>query len=37
MSGLCAGFGIVVRYLNQPDVESLARWILNPDLEYHRA
>jgi hypothetical protein len=36
MSGLCAGFGIVVRYLNQPEIEALARWILNPDLEYQR-
>jgi hypothetical protein len=36
MSGLCAGFGIIVRYLNQSEIEALACWILNPDLEYHR-
>jgi hypothetical protein len=36
MNGLCAGFGILVRYLNQSEIEALARWILNPDLEYHR-
>ncbi len=36
MSGLSAGFGIMVRYLQQPEIEALARWMLNPDLEYHR-
>ena len=34
LSGLCGSFGIRVRYLNQTDIESLTRWILNPDLEY---
>jgi hypothetical protein len=35
LSGLCGSFGIRVRYLNQTDIESLTRWILNPDLEYN--
>lgn len=34
LSGLCAGFGLKVRYLDQTDIESLTRWILNPNLEY---
>lgn len=37
LSGLCGSFGIRVRYLDQPDIESLTRWVLNPDLEYRSA
>lgn len=35
LSGVCGSFGIRVRYLSQVDIESLTRWILNPNLEYH--
>jgi hypothetical protein len=34
LSGLCAGFGLRVRYLDQSAVEGLTRWVLNPDLDY---
>lgn len=34
LSGLCAGFGLRVRYLDQTAVQELTRWILNPTLEY---
>ena len=34
LSGHCNSFAIRVRYLNQADIESLAHWILNPDLTY---
>ncbi len=34
LSGLCAGFGLRIRYLDQPAVEGLTRWVLNPNLEY---
>lgn len=34
LSGLCAGFGLKVRYLDQSAVEGLTRWVLNPSLEY---
>ena len=37
LSGLCAGFGLRVRYLDQAAVEGLTRWVLNPNLEYHHA
>jgi len=37
LSGLCAGFGLKVRYLDQFAVEGLTRWILNPSLEYRPA
>jgi hypothetical protein len=33
LSGLCAGFGIKVMELDQPAIESLTRWVLNPNLE----
>lgn len=36
LKGLCAGFGLKVRYLDQSAIEGLTRWILNPNLEYHR-
>jgi hypothetical protein len=34
LGGLCAGFGLKVRYLDQAAIERLPRWVLNPDLEY---
>jgi hypothetical protein len=34
LAGLCAGFGLRVRFLAQTEVEELARWVLNPSLEY---
>jgi hypothetical protein len=34
LSGVCAGFGLKVRYLDQSAVEGLTRWVLNPDLNY---
>ena len=37
LSGVCGSFGIRIRYLSQLDIESLTRWILNPNLEYHQA
>lgn len=33
LTGLCAGFGLRVRYLDQPEIETLTRWVLNPNLE----
>ena len=35
LAGLCAGFGLKVRYLDQYAVEGLTRWVLNPNLEYN--
>ena len=35
LSGLCAGFGLRIRYLDQTAIEALTRWVLNPNLEYH--
>ena len=35
LTGLCAGFGLKVRYLDQSAIEGLTRWVLNPNLEYH--
>ena len=34
LSGLCASFGLRVRYLDQHAIEGLTRWVLNPCLEY---
>jgi hypothetical protein len=34
VSGLCAGFGLRIRYLDQNTIERLTRWVLNPNLEY---
>ena len=34
VSGLCSGFGLRVHYLDQADIDSLIRWVLNPNLEY---
>lgn len=34
LSGLCAGFGLQIRYLDRPAIEELTRWVLNPNLEY---
>ena len=36
LSGLCAGFGIQVHYLDQLRIEELTRWVLNPSLDYHQ-
>jgi hypothetical protein len=32
LSGLCAGFGLRVGYLDQAAIEELTRWLLNPNL-----
>ena len=32
LSGLCAGFGLRMRYLDQVDLSALTQWILNPNL-----
>jgi hypothetical protein len=37
LQGLCIGFGLRICYLDQAAIETLARWILNPSLEYHQA
>lgn len=34
LSGLCAGFGLRIRYLDRAAIEGLTRWVLNPNLEY---
>jgi len=34
LTGLCAGFGLRVLYLDQVAIEGLTRWVLNPNLEY---
>lgn len=34
LSRLCAGFGLRVVYLDQKGIEELARWMLNPSLDY---
>ena len=34
LNGLCAGFGLKICYLDQPAIEGLTRWVLNPNLEY---
>ncbi|MBX3038588.1 MAG: hypothetical protein KF758_16880 [Anaerolineales bacterium] len=34
MSGLCAGFGLRVHYLDQAAVEGLTQWVFNPNLSY---
>ena len=34
LSGLCAGFGLRVQYLDQNAIEELTRWMLNPTLDY---
>jgi hypothetical protein len=34
LTGLCAGFGIRINYLEQIGIEELTRWVLNPNLEY---
>ena len=33
LTGLCAGFGLRLHYLDRAEVEELARWVLNPNLE----
>lgn len=37
LNGLCASFGLRVRYLDQNAIEELTRWMLNPILEYHQS
>lgn len=37
LSGLCAGFGLRLHYLDQAAIQELTRWILNPSLEYTQA
>lgn len=34
LTGLCAGFGLRVNYLEQGEIETLTRWVLNPNLTY---
>lgn len=34
LSGLSAGFGLRVHYLEKDEILTLTRWILNPKLEY---
>lgn len=34
LTGLCAGFGLRIRYLDQSAIQELTRWVLNPSLEY---
>jgi hypothetical protein len=34
LSGLCAGFGLRIHYLDQTAIGELTRWVLNPNLEY---
>jgi len=34
LNGLCAGFGLKLRYLDQVEIDGLTRWMLNPSLEY---
>ena len=34
LTGLCAGFSLRVRHLDQAEIEVLTRWVLNPNLEY---
>ena len=34
LTGLCAGFGLRINFLEQTEIEALTRWILNPHLEY---
>jgi hypothetical protein len=34
LTGLCAGFGLRVNYLEQAELEALTRWVLNLNLEY---
>jgi hypothetical protein len=34
MSGVCSSFGIRIHYLDQDDIASLTRWVLNPEFDY---
>lgn len=34
LTGLCAGFGLYIHYLKSDQIETLTRWVLNPNLEY---
>lgn len=35
LAGLCAGFGVMLFYLDEGGIRTLARWTLNPTLEQH--
>ncbi len=37
LTGLCAGFGLHIHFLDQVGIERLIRWVLNPNLECHNA
>jgi hypothetical protein len=37
LNGLCTSFGLRISYLDQAAIETLARWILNPSLDYQQA
>jgi len=34
LTGLCAGFGLRIQYLDQNAIEGLTRWMLNPELDW---
>ena len=34
LMGLCVGFGLRIRHLDQGAIEGLTHWVLNPNLEY---
>ena len=36
LTGLCAGFGLHMSYLEGAGIEGLAHWIMNPSLEYRQ-
>jgi len=36
LTGLCAGFGIRIQYLNRSGIENLTHWIFDPDLAYRQ-
>lgn len=34
LQGVCGGFGLRIRYLDQTAIKGLTRWTLNPNLDY---
>lgn len=36
LNGLCAGFGLKIRYLDQESIQYLSRWVFNPNLEIQK-